>query len=236
VTFEEWLELAESEPRIVGVVVTGSRGRNAFVHGGSDWDLRLAGQEGQEGFAETLGTPHGSIVEVVATTLERFRSWPAWDRYSFAHAAVPVDKLDGEFTRVVDALGALAQDEASTIAREALGGYTNSLYRSLKNAELHLDLAARLDAAESVSAFLTAAFALEQRVRPFHKYLTWELEAHPLDEWNGADLVALLADALTGDASSERALFREAEPRMRAHGFGDVIDDWEPHIGFLRGE
>jgi hypothetical protein len=236
VTFEEWLELAESEPRIVGVVVTGSRGRNAFVHARSDWDLRIAVQNGEEAFAETLGTPHGSVVEVAATTLERFQSWPSWDRYSFAHASIPVDKLEGAFAHLVDALGTLAPDEASIIAREALGAYSNSLYRSLNNAELNLDLAARLDAGASVSALLTALFAFERRVRPFNKYLTWELEAYPLDEWGSADLVTLVADALTGSASSARALFRAVEPKIRAHEFGDIVDDWEPNVGFLRGE
>jgi hypothetical protein len=235
-TYEDWVELAKSEPRIVGVVVTGSRGRNALVHEGSDWDLRIAAQDGEEAFAETLNTPHGSIVEVAATTLKHFASWPAWDRYSFAHANVAIDKLEGEFARLVCALGTLTAAEASTIARQSLGVYTNSLYRALKNADLELDLAARLDAAESVSALVTALFAFDKRVRPFNKYLAWEFAAHPLNEWRSADLITLVDDALTGSPSLQRVLFRTAEPRIRAHGFGDVVDDWEPHVGFLRGE
>lgn len=234
-TYEEWLERAEAEPRIVGVAVTGSRGRNAHVHEGSDWDLRIAVLDGEEAFADTLDTPHGSVVEVAATSLERFRSWPSWDRYSFAHATVAVDKLNGEFARVVNALGTLSGDEAAWVARDALGVYTNSLYRSLKNAELDLRLAARLDAAESVAGLLTALFAFERRVRPFNKYLTWELDEHPLDDWDGAKLLTSVADALSGTAAAGRAFFRAVEPRVREHGFGDVVDDWEPNVGFLRG-
>ena len=37
-------------------------------------------------------------------------------------------------------------------------------------------------------------------------------------------------------ASPARVLFRAVEPRIRAHGFGDIVDDWEPKVGFLRGE
>ena len=233
-TYEEWLERSASDPRIVGVAVTGSRGRNAFVHDQSDWDLRIAVQDGEDEFVGTLATPHGSVVEVAAATLENFRSWPGWDRYSFAHASVPIDKLQGGFTRVVEALGTLGADEAAVLARDSLGAYTNSLYRSLKNADLGLELAARLDAAEAVSALITAVFALERRIRPFNKYLVWELERHPLNEWDGAELLALVTEALTGNATSGRALFRAVEQPIRERGFGDVVDDWEPHVEFLR--
>ena len=233
-TYDEWIELARREPRIVGVVVTGSRGRNAYVHAGSDWDLRVVVQDGEDVFADSLDTPHGSKVEVAATTLTGFRDAPDWDRYSYAHVRVPVDKLDGEVRRLVEAKGSLAAAEAHELARESLGAYTNSLYRSLRDAELGLDLAARLDAADAISALLTAIFALERRVRPFNKYLRWELATYPLRAWDPDELLALVAGALEGGADAQRALLRAVEPRARAHGHGDVIDDWEPHVEFLR--
>jgi len=234
VTYDEWITFANREPRIVGVVVTGSRGRDALVHEGSDWDLRIVVRRGEEAFAESLHTPHGSEVEVAASTLGDLRASPEWDRYSYAHVQVPVDKLDGGLRRVVEAKGVLGAGEAEQLSRESLGVYTNSLYRSLRNSELRLDLAARLDAADSVSALLTALFALERRVRPFNKYLRWELETHPLRDWDSDELSRLLDAATAGSAASQRALFRRVEPRVRAHGFGDVVDDWEPHAAFLR--
>ncbi len=233
-TYDEWMQLAHRDPRIVGVVVTGSRGRDAHVHPGSDWDLRVVVQDGHEGFADSLDTAHGSAVEVAASTLTAFRDSPKWDRYSYAHVQVPVDKLDGAVAGLVEAKGTLAETEARELARESLGAYTNSLYRSLRDDELGLELAARLDAGESVSALLTALFALERRVRPFNKYLRWELEAYPLRDWETDELLGLIGAALEGSAEPQRTLFREVEPRMRAHGHGDVIDDWEPHVEFLR--
>ena len=233
-TYEEWLQLARADDRVVGVVVTGSRGRGALVHAASDWDLRVVVSDGDEAFADSLETAHGSRVEVSATTLSSFRDGPEWDRYSYAHAAVPVDKLDGEIARLAAARGRLGEDEANMRATDALGVYTNSLYRSLRDAELGLDLAARLDASDAVSALLTASFAFERRIRPFNKYLRWELEMHPL-AWDAAELLGLVEGGLSGSAAAQRALFRAVEPRIRAHGFGAIVDDWDPHVDFLRG-
>ena len=233
-TYDEWIDFARGEPRIVGVVVTGSRGRGALVHDESDWDLRVLVRDGDGEFARTLETPHGSEVEVSARTLTDFRASPQWDRYSYSHVAVPVDKLDGEIARLAAEKGRLGDEEAKQVAQEALAAYTNALYRSLRDADRGLDLAARLDAADAVSALLTAIFALERRVRPFNKYLQWELETHPL-AWDARELADLLADALDGAAAAQRALFNTVEPHIRTHGFDAVIDDWHPHVGFFRG-
>jgi hypothetical protein len=235
-TLDDWLAGAQTDERIVGAVLTGSRGRGAMVHDASDWDVRVAVADGEEAFADSLDTPHGSEVEVAATTVSNFGEWPAWDRYSFAHAKVLVDRLDGEFARIVARLGSLDDAEATALAREALGAYTNSLYRSLKDSTLGLDLAARLDAGESIASLVTAVFALERRVRPFNKYLRWELESHPLTEWEPALLVELLEGALTGVPADQQRLFRAAEDQIRRHGLGEVVDDWHPHVSFLRGE
>jgi hypothetical protein len=234
-TYEDWLELARRDPRIVGVVLTGSRGREALVTERSDWDLRVIVRDGEEDYARSLETAHGSQVEVAATTVAGLGDWPEWDRYSFAHAQLAVDKLDGGVARLVAAIGSLGDAEARGLARETLGAYTNSLYRAVRNAQLDLDLEARLDACESVAALLTAVFALERRVRPFNKYLLWELVSHPLADWEGDELARLIESALDGGLDSQHVLFRAAEPRIRAHGHGDVIDDWEPHVELLRG-
>ena len=234
-SYEEWIEFAQREPRIVGVVVTGSRGRGALVQENSDWDLRVVVRDGEEEFADSLDTPHGSEVEVSASTLGDFRTGPEWDRYSYAHVEVPVDKLGGEVARVVHTKGTLAATEAREIARESLSAYTNSLYRSLRDRGLGLKLAARLDAADAVSALLTALFAFERRVRPFNKYLRWELETYPLREWETDELLGLVEDALDGGAEAQRALLRAVELRARAHDLADEIDDWAPHDAFLRG-
>ena len=73
------------------------------------------------------------------------------------------------------------------LKRLALGGYINSTYRSLRNRMVGIELGAELDSAESLPNLLTAIFAFESRVRPFNKYLEWELRTHPLGEPAWAD-------------------------------------------------
>ena len=75
-------------------------------------------------------------------------------------------------------------------------------------------------------------FTVHGRLRPFNKWLVWELENHPLT-WN--DLPRLERIARTGDLAEQQALFRDAESLAREHGLGAVIDSWEPDVSWLRG-
>ncbi len=121
----------------------------------------------------------------------------------------------------------------------ALGGYVNSTYRSLRYGEAGLAVGARLDADKSVPYALQASFALESRIRPFNKYLEWELEHHRLggEAWSGERLVPLLRrGARWRRGGAARALFRDMERAARAGGFGDAIDEWVPDVAWLRGE
>jgi len=70
-------------------------------------------------------------------------------------------------------------EAAATRARARLDAYVNSYYRTLENARDGNRSAAGLDAAESFSNLLEFVFAAERRVRPYNKYLEWELGTHP---------------------------------------------------------
>ena len=76
-------------------------------------------------------------------------------------------------------------------------------------------------------------FAVHGRLRPFNKWLAWELEKHPLT-WS--DLPRLERIARTGDLAEQQALFRDAESLAREHNLGSVIDSWEPDVSWLRGD
>jgi hypothetical protein len=180
-------------------------------------------------------------VEVVSSTLDglRMHARPgtpsAWARYQYVHAQVLVDKT-GEVAAALDEKARLAESEARELAAEALDAYVNSTHRSLRNRERGLERAARLDAAESVPPLLTAIFAFERRVRPFNKYLEWELLEHPLGEPAWEALLPRLDRIAAGGADEQRALFRDVERVSREHGHGEVIDGWEPDVAWLRGE
>jgi hypothetical protein len=72
-------------------------------------------------------------------------------------------------------------------------------------------------------------------VRPYNKWLQWELEQHPLP-LSATDLLGRLERiARTGEIGEQQALFRHAEALARDKGLGDVIDSWEPDVAWLRG-
>ena len=125
------------------------------------------------------------------------------------------------------------------LAAAALDDYVNSYYRAARNHQNDLPFEARLDAVESVGHFLTALFALHRRVRPFNKFLGWELRREPLGDetWSVDVLFPRLQRIIgPGDLAEQQALFRDVEVQARAEGHGGVIDGWEPDVAWLRGD
>ena len=88
---------------------------------------------------------------------------------------------------------------------------------------------------EAIPHALRTIFALAGRVRPYNKYLEWELRHHPLDDWSADELLPLLDRVLTGEPAAQHELFGRIEDYARREGFGGVIDSWEPAVEWLRG-
>ncbi len=126
---------------------------------------------------------------------------------------------------------AIRVDPAS--AAQPLDAYVNSYYRSAKNARLGLELAALLDAQESIPHHSSSCSRCTARVRPYNKWLEWELDEHPLPV--AVDLEQLERIARTGALEDQQALFRETETLARERGHGATIDGWEPDVAWLRG-
>ena len=232
IEYEELLEVARARDEVVGMYVFGSRGRDFMVDERSDWDVCvvLADAAARDEFSREFPLEHGARVEIVAVTLDDLRGNRSehW-RYAAAHADVVVDKTGGELARVVAEQESLPSGTRDAVVREALDGYINQTYRSLR-------YGTRLDAVEAIPYALRTIFALEDRVRPYNKYLEWELRHHPLEGWPADELLPLLDRLLTGQAEAQHELFRRIEEPARRAGFGDVVDGWEPDVRWLRGE
>ena len=230
-TFEELHEVARSRGEIVGLYVFGSRGRGFMVDERSDWDVCvvLADREAREAFDREFPYAHAARVEIVSATLDGIRNERSEHaRYAAAHPDVVLDKTGGELAQVVAEQESLPSGTRDAVVREALDGYINQTYRSLR-------YDTRLDALEAVPYALRTIFALEDRVRPYNKYLEWELRHHPLSGWGADELLPLLDRVLTGEPEAQRELFNLLEGRARAAGLGDVLDGWEPDVEWLRG-
>ncbi len=216
------LEEARQDENVIGVVVHGSRGRGLHVHEGSDWDVVVVVHQRAGRYDSERG---GQLEALEVTSLTELPDWmlPAvtWTTPALDKTGVVTVQLT-EVTTV---------DPAT--AAEPLDGYVNSYYRSAKNARAGLELSALLDAQESIPWYLQFVFAVHGRVRPYNKWLEWELREHPLPV--EVDLSRLERSARTGDLDEQRSLFRETESLAREHGQGATIDGWEPDVAFLRG-
>jgi predicted nucleotidyltransferase len=234
----------KADPDVVGLILTGSRGRGSFAREDSDWDVRVVLRD--EVDDQTLAgweLPHGSTIEGFAVRLAHFATVAmpgtpsVWDRYSYVRATLVLDKLDGEVERLLAAKATRPAEEARPAAELALDDYINSYARSRKNARAGLRVAAHLDATESLPHLLDFLFAMHARVRPFNRFLDFELRQEPFPElgWDVDTLLPRL-EALATEPTLERqaALFRDVESLARAHGFDAVVDGWEPDVESFR--
>jgi hypothetical protein len=231
-SFDELLEVARSRDEILGLYVFGSRGRNFRVDERSDWDVCvvLVDREARSEFDREFPYAHGARVEIVSATLDALRNDSSEHRrYAAAHADVVLDKTGGELTRVVADQESLPDGRRDAVVREALDGYINQTYRTLR-------YGTQLDAAEAIPYALRTIFALENRVRPYNKYLEWELRHDPLEGWTADELLSLLDGVLAAEPEPHHELFKRIEEQARREGFGDVVDGWEPDVEWLRGE
>jgi hypothetical protein len=217
------LAKAREDDNVIGVVVHGSRGRGLHVHDGSDWDVIVVVRErtGHYDSEERGG-------ELEASEVTSLADLPGWMLPAVTWTTPALDKTGA----VAAELAELARVDPATAA-EPLDDYVNSYYRSAKNARVGLGLAALLDAQESIPHYLDFVFTVHGRMRPYNKWLEWELREHPLPV--KVDLSRLERIALTGDLADQRALFRDTEALARELGHGATIDAWEPDVAFLRG-
>jgi Nucleotidyltransferase domain len=219
---EQLLERLRDDENAIGVVVHGSRGRGSHVREGSDWDVIVVVRETRGDYE----AERGDAIE--GLEVKSLRELPDWMLPALTWSTPALDKT-GE---IAEQLAAVTTVDPSTAA-QPLDGYVNSLYRSLKNAQLGLELAALLDAQESIPWYLQFVFAVHGRLRPYNKWLEWELREHPLPV--DVDLARLERIARTADSAEQQALFRETEALARQHGLGATIDGWEPDVPWLRG-
>lgn len=233
---------AAADPDVLGLVLSGSQVHDGMPTVHSDHDLHVVLRERDASPLSELDRFRSAHLDLVVVTLAEFRRRglpgdpAAFSRYSYVHARVLLDRLDGEIATVLDRKRALDPDEAHTAVAGYLDAYVNQTYRSLKSYRDGRDAMGHLDAAESVPYALEVLFALHRRVRPYNKYLRWELERQPLgeDRWSAGRLLPLLRRILAdGDPHTQRALFGDIARAARAAGHGEVLDSWGDDLRLL---
>ncbi len=234
---------AQRDDRVLGVVLVGAPGANAIVRPDGHWDVRLVVDASDiEACTRRYVTAPGDVVHACVVPVEhlevRTESLSRGERYEAVHADVVIDRLDGRIARVVASRATVARGEGARLADRALRAYLDASLRSTTSLRDDLVVEAQLDAIESVSPFLSALFALHERVRPTSRYLRWELEAHPLGgpAWT-ADRVLTAARVIAGTGAlfEQRRLLIDLEALARSRGLGTPFEERRDELAWLHG-
>lgn len=259
------LDLPEHLTRARADLVCEVAERNDAAHGGELLGLILSGSAGR-GLATNLSdldvyvvltddgaanrrTTKSSAVDEIPISLSELEEIPPfgtgywWYRWSFAWAPVVLDRTDGALARLAERQATIVRDEARSIlvTHDRLDGWVNYAYRALKSDRDGRALECRLDAAESMPWLLDVIFTLHGRVRPYHKYLPWELEHHPLPGWTSEDLLRILERTLDGDPAALRETFarvegmcRDFDESLSEPALLPIIDGWGNELELFR--
>jgi predicted nucleotidyltransferase len=234
---EALVSRVRQDQNVKGLILTGSWARGmATPH--SDLDIYVLLGEPDEAWQTTwsadLDVPVVSVNQL-GRVPENPNEW--WDRYSFTHSRVLLDRMGGEVQRLATIWGTLTAAESRRAIETFLDGYINFAYRSLKSHRDGRPTEAHLDATESIPWALPVVFAVHRRVRPYNKYLPWEVVHHPFGDHrldNGRLLSLLNTIVATGDAEAQRHLFAVIEEDVRRLGFGNVVDAWGDELSLFR--
>ena len=241
--------LAREDPTIVGVVLSGSAARTGMATEHSDVDVFVVRTDEA---AEGRTTSRSRYLDEIPQTLADLEDVPLWGgdeygyRWGYCYTQVLRDDSGGRITAALRRMETHTVVEARRMLLQGdqLDGYVNMAYRALKSDRDGRRLESRLDAAESVSWWLDVVFTLAGRVRPYNKYLAWELREHPLSvpEWSAERLLPQVEAVLDGDADAVRAAYLVVEgeclawdERHGGHDLHELIEGWGDELSLLRG-
>ena len=234
----------EHGDNFLGLVLSGSAGRGLATDR-SDVDVDVILETVPDGHGGTSKSP---TIDEGATALSELDELPTfgtdgwWYRWSYAWSPVLLDRTGGALTDAVRRQALVSPEEADSILiqHDRLDGWLNYAYRALKSDRDGRELERRLDAVESVPWLLDTIFSFAGRVRPYHKYLPWELREHPIDGWPAAVLLPLLTRTVDGDPAAIRETFAlvvaecDRYDARRGHTkTRDMVDSWGDELGYF---
>jgi hypothetical protein len=231
------------DPDILGLVLSGSAARGmATEH--SDVDVIVVyAERGDRAVSKSPAIDEIPLTLAELEEVPEFGTGGWYGRWTLAHVQIFRDTTDGRIAAACERNATLtpAEQRAILIDHDRLDGYVNFAYRALKSDRDGRPLERRLDAAESMPWLLDVVFTMAGRVRPYHKYLPWELGEHPVDGWPAEPTLDLLQRNLDGDPEAVRALFALVERDATSYdgGLADpvavpVIESWGAELRLLR--
>ncbi|MCL8024318.1 SDR family oxidoreductase [Nocardioides sp. BSK12Z-3] len=229
---------------LLGLILSGSAGRGLATER-SDLDVYVVLTDDAAAGRRTTKT---AAVDEIPLSLSELAEIPPfgtdywWYRWSFAWAPVVLDRTGGVLDDLALRQATVSPEEARSIlvTHDRLDGWVNYAYRALKSDRDGRVRERRLDAAESVPWLLDTVFSLGGRVRPYHKYLPWELEQHPLPGWTADGLLSLVERTLDGDPAAIRETFervldhcREFDRSQPEPVLVPIVDGWGSELALF---
>lgn len=233
--YEKILQDAYENDDIIGLVLVGSRGKG-FENEYSDYDMVMivkdeAAKEVHDKY-EPLALDNVDLNVYSLTDFKKHAGWEspdAWDRYSYAHVKILVDKTDN-LPDLIKEKGHIPQEKQKEFIEWWIDGYVNGVFRSVKCIRNGNQFGAHLEAVNSILDLLILVFGMNGRHRPFLSYVEKELNAYPLEHlpWSSNEFVAKIKKVLeTADLEAQQELLKGVEKMSREMGYGNMFDGWE---------
>jgi hypothetical protein len=235
IDYQQALGEANKNEDVLGFILTGSRGKG-FENEHSDYDaIMIVKDESANEIREKLkGVRDG--LDLTIQSLSEFKkaaeweSADAWNRYDYAHMQLIIDRTNGEIKTLIEQKGKISPEKLKDFIGQALDGYINGVYRSVKCIRNHNGFGGQLEASNSMLDLLTLVFAFEGRHRPFLGYVEKELQKYPLEKlsWPPKEFVQKMEKVMTtADLETQQELLRGIENIGREMGYGHMLDAWE---------
>lgn len=225
--YKKLLTEAKSNPYVLGVVLTGSRGKGKITKH-SDYDpVVIVKDKTPKKVKKHFASFRQSDFDLSVFELKAFKKYAAWggayawDRYNYARLKAPVDKTR-QIQRIVNEKASVPHQYRSRFIKDCLDHYINQVYRSIKNQRDGDLLASRLEGNDSIQPMLNGVFALHGRLKPYYKYLAWELKKEPLKKLpiSQTKFLSLISKVATqGDIKTQKQLLKILAAMFLKNGY-----------------
>ena len=119
--FEDLLEEAKADKNIIGLFLTGSRGKG-FETENSDYDVDMVVKDKVAEEYKKKYEMHTSNIDLGVSSLSEFTKYAAWqsdyhwDRYNFTHVQALID-TNGQIQKLIDEKGSIPADKKEDFIR-----------------------------------------------------------------------------------------------------------------------
>lgn len=234
-SFEKLLDETRADKDVVGLILVGSRGKG-FENEYSDYDVVMVGKDGRINTVRRKYNKNLDNIDLTIFSFSDFKKYAgfetpeAWDRYSFAHVRILLDRTKGKLKKIIHEKGHIPAKKIRKFIEWWIDGYVNGVFRSVKCIRNGNSFGAHIEAVNSILDLLTLIFAMNGRHRPFLGYVEKELKMYPLKHlpWSPAVFVKKIHKVLeSADLATQQELLIGIEKMSRKMGYGKVLDGWQ---------